>query len=64
MRTQQNMKDDFRKGFDKFLQSDKNTEDYMILFVAVRNATTFGSGLMYEQLEEVIDEALNKGADK
>lgn len=64
MKTQDDMKKDFHKGFEEFLQSDKNTVDYMKLFVAFRNATTFGSGLMYGQIEETINELLDKGADK
>lgn len=64
MRTQKDMKNDFRKGFEKFLQSEKNVEDYTMLFVAFRNSTNFGSGLMFGQIEEIMDDILNKNGEK
>lgn len=40
-----------------FLKSPREAEDLFRFAVAVYAATTFGSGLLFDELEEVIDES-------
>lgn len=48
--------DRFREAFVKFQQSDKDTQDYLELFAVVGSVTSFGDGLMYAKLEEIMKE--------
>jgi len=50
----------FEAAFTKFENSVRNTEDYMDFMFAVRNAVAQGNGLLWSDLEEIVDKYLKK----
>lgn len=50
----------FREVFSKFYQSEKSSQDFVELFAVVRNVTAMGSGLMYDRLEQIMQEEMDK----
>ncbi|UUV46604.1 hypothetical protein [Bacillus phage vB_BanS-Thrax3] len=54
--------DKFREAFVKFQQSEKSTQDYLELFAVVGSVTSFGDGLRYARLEQIMQEEFNKNS--
>jgi len=48
----------FESAFKKFENSTRNTQDYMDFMLAVRNSVAQGDGLLWSDLEEIVDKYL------
>ena len=54
-----NKKDILAKAVEYFKDSVQTKDDYMDLFIAVHRSLRQGSGLVWSQIDEILEEVLN-----
>lgn len=50
----------FKQAVEKFKNSKQTTNDYLDLIIVSRSVLAQGSGLLWEQIEEILKEVIGK----
>lgn len=50
----------FKESLEKFMKSDKNTDDFMEIFIHFRSVSLQGSGVGYDRIKEIVEEVVSK----